>query len=260
MGWRFSARFIIIGLALKGLRDRWLSAIRQVRDASTSFRGMSGLSQMVARKRLSGSERPIPKPSSTLPNLYRCIQDWLRSLCGGTHGFGEWARQEVDSHVIILEMRPVQLSLNAFEERVISHSFVLFCSDVSQLSSSDLSKRTRDTSSHSLYNLVRQIIEWMEIQVMRMPARYLQRKRNMIAYMLSYHKEIIPKEWSSSSQLFEEICRVFGRPMVVLFATALSNKLPIYCSPVPDPMAWNQDTLQHPWDTCRYMYSFCSLS
>ena len=49
-------------------------------------------------------------------------------------------------------------------------------------------------------------------------------------------------------RVFEAICGVFGRPYLELFVTHANAKLPLYVYPVPDPMTWKQDVLQHPWD------------
>ena len=41
---------------------------------------------------------------------------------------------------------------------------------------------------------------------------------------------------------------MFGQPHINLFATKAKAKLPMYMSPVPDPMAWKHDAFQHLWD------------
>ena len=41
---------------------------------------------------------------------------------------------------------------------------------------------------------------------------------------------------------------MFGRPHLSLFAAHANAKLPLYISPVLDPMAWKPDAFQHPWD------------
>ena len=46
----------------------------------------------------------------------------------------------------------------------------------------------------------------------------------------------------------EKLFRLWGSPIIDLFATRLNRKLPVYCSPVPDPMAALEDAFQHPWD------------
>ena len=40
----------------------------------------------------------------------------------------------------------------------------------------------------------------------------------------------------------------FKRPYLDLFATRAKAKLPMYVSPVLDPLAWKQDAFQYPWD------------
>ena len=48
--------------------------------------------------------------------------------------------------------------------------------------------------------------------------------------------------------VFDGICREFGQPPKDLFVTQVSNELPLYVSPVPDPLAWKQDALHLPWN------------
>ena len=45
--------------------------------------------------------------------------------------------------------------------------------------------------------------------------------------------------------MFKDICREFGNPLISLFTTRANAKLPVYMSPVPDPMAWKKDAFQH---------------
>ena len=55
-------------------------------------------------------------------------------------------------------------------------------------------------------------------------------------------------EWFLFPRMLEEICNLFGRPHLDLFNTHADTKLPIYESPIPDPVAWEQDALHQPWD------------
>ena len=41
---------------------------------------------------------------------------------------------------------------------------------------------------------------------------------------------------------------VWSNPSIYLFATCLNEKLPLYCSLVPDPQAVFEDAFRHPWD------------
>ena len=75
-------------------------------------------------------------------------------------------------------------------------------------------------------------------------------KRHSVSLTVRYilANQVLPTEWSLLLRVFEGICGVFGRPQLNLFATRANAKLPLYISPVPDPMVWKQDAFQHPWD------------
>ena len=57
-------------------------------------------------------------------------------------------------------------------------------------------------------------------------------------------------------------CKVFNLPRTDLFPMKANAKLPIYVSPVPEPMMWKQDDFQHSWDNlkCLCILSICTAS
>ena len=77
---------------------------------------------------------------------------------------------------------------------------------------------------------------------------YIPGKHNILADQLSRPDQILLTEWSLLPCVFDRFCGVFGRSHLNLFATRASNKFPLYMSPVPDLLAWTQDTLHLPSD------------
>ena len=55
-------------------------------------------------------------------------------------------------------------------------------------------------------------------------------------------------EWSLLPEVFQTICSRWHRPQIDLFATRFNNKLPLFVSPVPDPLATAVDALSLPWE------------
>ena len=51
-----------------------------------------------------------------------------------------------------------------------------------------------------------------------------------------------------SPERFSWVRSLWEAPMVDLFATRWNHNLPIFVSPVPDPLAWNVDALSISWD------------
>ena len=66
-------------------------------------------------------------------------------------------------------------------------------------------------------------------------------------------------KWSLHPLVFQEICQVWHKPMVDLFATRLNAKLPTYVSPVPDDKAWQIDALNISWEGLD-AYAFCPVA
>ena len=69
----------------------------------------------------------------------------------------------------------------------------------------------------------------------------------MMADLLYRLNQVQSTEWSLHPQVFHQICQKWFTPHVDLFATHLNHKLPLYVSPVPDPNAWDIDTLNINW-------------
>ena len=54
-------------------------------------------------------------------------------------------------------------------------------------------------------------------------------------------------EWSLLPEVFHWICSRWHRPKIDLLATRFNKKLPLFVSPVPDPLATAVDVLSLPW-------------
>ena len=61
-------------------------------------------------------------------------------------------------------------------------------------------------------------------------------------------------EWSLLPEVFQTICSRWHRPKIDLFATRF-NKLPLFVSPVPDPLATAVDALSLTWEDL-HAYTF----
>jgi hypothetical protein len=54
-------------------------------------------------------------------------------------------------------------------------------------------------------------------------------------------------EWSLKQEIANQIFHQFSTAIIDLFATRENNKLPVFCSPFPDPLAWTVDVLSVTW-------------
>ena len=70
----------------------------------------------------------------------------------------------------------------------------------------------------------------------------------MVADKISRLGQTIQPEWSLLPEVFQAICSRWHRPQMDLFATRFNNKLPLFVSLVPDPLASAVDALSLPWE------------
>ena len=111
------------------------------------------------------------------------------------------------------------------------------------------------TVSSPLYLLVRQVLTWAEMNSVSIVGRFVPGRRNILADQLSRQGQVIPTEWTLHPRVCQALFEIWGTPVVDLFATSLNRRLPVYCSPVPDPMAWQVDAFTIPWDDLE-VYAF----
>ena len=78
-------------------------------------------------------------------------------------------------------------------------------------------------------------------------ARHIPGRLNVVADKLSRLGQTIQTEWFLLPEVFYSICSRWHWPKIDLFATRFNNKLPLFVSPVPDPMATTVDVLSRPW-------------
>ena len=86
-----------------------------------------------------------------------------------------------------------------------------------------------------------EIVTWLELYVVTIMARYVLEKESVLADQLSRYFRYSHR-LSLLLQAFKGIWKENGCPHIALFATRANMKLPIYVLPIPDPMAWKQDS------------------
>ena len=74
------------------------------------------------------------------------------------------------------------------------------------------------------------------------------RPANVVADKLSKLGQTIQIEWSLLQEVFQTIGSRWHWPQIDLFATRFNNKLPLFVSPVPDPLATAVNALSLPWE------------
>ena len=169
-----------------------------------------------------------------------------KSLSGwGTHildltASGVWSEEKSQEHINVQEMRAVELALASFLPQLAGQSVVLISDNASVIA---YLRHQGSTVSSRLRLMASAITLWTEQHSVRLEAHYIPGKKNILADQLSWPDQVLPMEWSMLPHVFDGICRVFGCPQLDLFATWANAKLPLYVSPVPDPLAWKK---RHP--------------
>ena len=70
---------------------------------------------------------------------------------------------------------------------------------------------------------------------------------SVFADKLSRLDQTTQTEWSLLQEVFQAICNRWHRPQLDLFAMRFNNKLPLFVSPVPDPLVTAVNALSLPW-------------
>jgi len=62
-------------------------------------------------------------------------------------------------------------------------------------------------------------------------------------------------EWKLKPQIFMNLCKIVGSPTIDLFASRLSNQIPVYFSWKPDPYCLGVDAMQQEWPHNQILYA-----
>ena len=109
--------------------------------------------------------------------------------------------------------------------------------------------------SHLLLRLVVDLFLWLHTQDITLRARHIPGCLNVIADRLSRLNQPITTEWSLHPKIVKLIFRLWGTPVVDMFATVHNTHLPQFMSPVPEPGALAIDALSQDCQG-RSMYMF----
>ncbi|XP_048250608.1 uncharacterized protein LOC125378710 [Haliotis rufescens] len=165
---------------------------------------------------------------------------------------GKWSSQEKELHINCLEMRAIYLALTAWLDRL-HHSSVKIATDHSTVVA--YIQHQGGTRSQPLLKEVTRLYALVDSVSCKIEVRHIPGKLNILADYLSRKNKIVPTEWSLHPEVFKWITQVWDSPNIDLFATCLNNKLPVYVSPVPDPLALQVDALSMEWKG-MFAYAF----
>jgi hypothetical protein len=144
----------------------------------------------------------------------------------------------------MLEMIAVQNCLQAFHSQL-TGKHVTICGDNTTCLA--YLRNQGGTLSPNLSKKAEEILLWAENQGISIATQFVPGAMNVLADQLSRPNQILPTEWTITHQKLTPVWERWGKPMIDLFATRYSKRLPLYVSPVKDPEAWKIDAFQLNW-------------
>ena len=185
-------------------------------------------------------------------NLYRRINRRRGHSLKRTHCKRAWSFPESKLHINYLELRAVFLALKEIQDLCL-HKIVLVATDNTTVVS--YIRKEGGMRSGPLCALLWRILTWCTRKQVTLEARHIPHRLNLVADKLSRLGQTIQTEWSLLQEVFQAICSMH-RPQIDLFAMRFNNKLPLFVSPVPDPLATAVNALSLPWeDLDSYAFS-----
>ncbi|KAL8583503.1 hypothetical protein ACOMHN_056313 [Nucella lapillus] len=163
---------------------------------------------------------------------------------GSLTAAGQWPEELRACHINRLELEAVVLALREFLP-FLRGKHVLINTDNTTVAC--YVNKQGGARSHSLSQRAEQLLLWCEGESIRLSAKHVPGKINILADSLSRSHMILPSEWTLVHSALEPVWEVWFKPQVDLFATRFNHRLPLYVSPVPDPTAWAIDALSIPW-------------
>ena len=165
---------------------------------------------------------------------------------------GMWLDRDHPRHINNLELEAVYNALVEFQASL-PLGVILIRSDNSTVVA--LINNQGGTRAPSLSRRAEQILLWAQSKGWTLQAKHVAGSANVLADLLSRPDKLIQTEWTITHQALERIWAQWDKPMVDLFATKFSQRLPIYVSPVPDPEAYHVDAMDLNWSNLQ-AYAF----
>ena len=157
---------------------------------------------------------------------------------------GVWSPRETILHINALEMLAVCNSLTAFRTQLAGLTVQLMSDNATVVSY--LSKQG-GTVSMNLYSMAREVLLLARDLHIFLLVKHIPGDRNALADLLSRKDKVVHTEWTLVQSVVDTIFNIWDKPNVDLFATRLNNRLPVFVSPMADPLAVDVDAMSITW-------------
>ena len=165
---------------------------------------------------------------------------------------GVWSTDEACLHINVLELRAIRLGLAAFVGHLQGRTVGLYADNTTALS---YVLHAGGTRSSLLNAEAQEVLRWAEEHAVVLVPRFVRGCDNLLADCLSRPDQIFSGEWTLHMDVCAALWRLWGAPVIDLFATRLNFCLAAFVSPVPDSMAVATDAFLFPWDGLE-VYAF----
>lgn len=178
-------------------------------------------------------------------------EGWGATL-GDLQVSGNWSSSQRDWHINAKELKAIHLALEHFVLLVENKKIVVHSDNSTALA---YVKKQGGTHSFSLFEIAKDLLLWAATKNIELVTRFIPGALNVRADILSRSLQVIPTEWTLHQKVCQGLWKVWGTPMLDLFATRENRRLPLFCSPVPDPEALAVDAMLLDWSGL-FLYAF----
>ncbi len=158
---------------------------------------------------------------------------------------GLWSEDERLLHINILEFQAVLNAIRHWQHRLRNRRLLISTDNATVAA---YVNKLGGTHSRSLLSLTFEFYVLVDSIPLQVRATHIPGALNVVADALSRPGEPSPTEWQLNPLVFRFVCDRLHRPLVDLFATRFNHQLPVFVSPIPDPLAFHHDSLALNWD------------
>lgn len=169
------------------------------------------------------------------------------------HTQGLWDEKEREMHINVLELKGGLLGIQSLCSQLSNCHLQI---QMDNQTAVQYANNFGGTHSETLNFYARQLILWCKNRKIWLTACHVAGKENRadkLSRVISEHTE-----WKLDKGVFTELCNLFGKPCIDLFASRHNHQLELYMSFCPDPSAYAIDAFCHLWDKYVYIFTFQS--
>ena len=193
-----------------------------------------------------------------LPDLFlfsdASDQGWGAAL-GDLHLSGLWSPLCLRFSINQRELLAILYAVQGFLHRLWGRLVAVYSDNSTALA---YHRKQGGTRLSSLNAVVQELLRLCESQSVRLIPQSIPGHLNVLADSLSCRSQVLGSEWTLCPQAVSELLR--RCPATIdLFATSLNHRLPVYFSPMYDPLSAGMDAMLQPWDGLQ-AYAFPPFS